>query len=60
MSSIQNVFFVNPEEFTKFFSKFSYFEILDTNIRSDPIDLSKQSNYLGELILSVHGIKNSV
>ena len=60
MGNINNVYFVNPEEFTKFFSKLSYFETLDTNIKGDHIDLSKQSNYLGELMLSIHGVKNTV
>lgn len=41
MNNIQNVYFVNPEEFTKFFSKFAYFETLDHNIKGDPVDLSK-------------------
>lgn len=56
-ANIQNVFFVNPEEYKKYFSKFSYFDSMDQNIKNHTIDLSKQSSYLAELILLVHGIR---
>ena len=41
MNNIHQVHIVNPEEFSRFFSKFQYFKILDTNINNEQVDLSK-------------------
>lgn len=54
------VYFVNPEEFVKYFFYNQYFKVLEQNINRETIDLNQTSTFIGELILLIHGLKNQV
>lgn len=59
LSNMHQAYFVNPEEFQKYFNYNKYFRIMEQNINKEQIDLGQTSVFLGELILLCHGLKNS-